>query len=352
VGLFTRNKVPEIGIDISSSAVKVLELSRDNNRYRVEGYAIEPLPAEAVVDRGIADAELVARAIRVALKRSGCKGKQVATAVPASAAISKTLYLPAGLREDEMEVFVFEQAEQHIPYPLHEVNLDFQTLGPGKRPDEIEVLLVASRSEHVHARTEALNRAGLIPRVMDVDSYALESAFPVLRTQLPAGSGTIAVVDVGASTTSLSVLQAGRIVYTREQVFGGKQLTDEIIRRYGLSSDEAERAVRHGGGLPEGYEEEVLTPFREAMAQQATRSLQFFFGSGQFSSVDHILLSGGCAALPGAVDLLEEQTGTPTSIANPFGNMSLASGVKSQQLTDDAPTLTIACGLAMRRFPA
>lgn len=351
MGLLTRSKAPEIGIDISSSAVKVLELSRDNNRYRVEGYAIEPLPAEAVADRTIDDAELVARAIRVALRRAGCKGKQIATAVPASAAISKTLYLPAGLREDEMEVLVFEQAEQHIPYPLHEVNLDFQSLGPGKRPEEVEVLLVASRREHVQARTEALTRAGLVPRVMDVESYALENAFLALRAQLPAGSGTVAVVDVGASTTSLTVLQAGHIVYTREQVFGGKQLTDEIIRRYGLSAPEAERAVRHGG-LPEGYEEEVLTPFREAMAQQTVRSLQFFFGSGQYSSVDHILLSGGCATLPGAADLLEEQTGTPTSIANPFRNMSLAGRVKPQQLTDDAPMLTIACGLAMRRFPA
>lgn len=349
MGLFTRKHTPDLGVDISSTAVKVLELGRHDNRFRVESYAVEPLPANAVIEKNIADIEAVAATIKAAVRRAGCKGKNVAAAVPASAAISKTVTLPANLSEDELEAHVELQADQHIPFPLREVHLDFQVLGPGRTPEEIEVLLVASRSENVEARTEALILAGLTPRVMDVESYAIENAFSLLAPQLPLGSDTVAIVDIGATITTLTVVQEGKIVYTREQIFGGKQLTDEIMRRYGLSLEEAGRAKRQGN-LPEGYEEEVLMPFKEAVAQQVARSLQFFFGSGQHNSVDHILLGGGCAAMPGIVELIEAQTGTGASVANPFSNMTIASRVRPQLLVEDAPALMVACGLALRSF--
>jgi len=179
----------------------------------------------------------------------------------------------------------------------------------------------------------------------------MERALTLLEHQLPDnGKGkTIAVVDIGAAMTTLNVVHDFGIIYTREQVFGGKQLTEEIQRRYGLSYEEAGLAKKQGG-LPDNYVPEVLEPFKEAMAQQVSRSLQFFFSSSQYNSVDHIVLAGGCASIPGVDELIEAKIGTTTSVANPFSNMALSSRIKPHILSSDAPALMIACGLALRSF--
>lgn len=351
--LFRKKPAPVLGIDISSTSVKLIELRRHDQRFRVENFAVEPLAQNAVIEKNISNLEAVIEGLRAAVRRSQTKLRQAAVAVPGSSAISRTLTLPAGLSGDELEAQIQLQADQYVPYPLEEVNLDFQVLGPSARdPNELEVLLVASRSENVDIRVDALESAGLKARLVDVESYALEETFTrLIAPELPeAAEGTVAVVDVGATMTTLTVFEAQQIVYTRDQVFGGRQLTDEIIRRYGLSYEEAGRAKRQGGGLPDTYEEEVLAPFREAMGQQVGRSLQFFFGASQHNSVDHVVLAGGCAAIPGAAEAIAEGTGAPTTVANPFARMSVASRVKPQALADDAPAMMIACGLALRSF--
>ncbi len=352
MGLFRKKRPPVLGIDISSTAVKLLELKRQDGRLRVESYAVEPLPANAVVEKNITDIDAVGETLRKAVKRSQSKLKTAALAVPGSAAINKVINLPADLGEDELEAQIQLQADQYVPYPLEEVNLDFQVIGPApESPGTVNVLLVASRSDNVDARVDACEAAGLTPVVMDVESYATENAFGLVAEELP-GKGvdqTVAVVDVGATMTTLTVLVDRQINYTREQVFGGRQLTEEIMRRYGLSFEEAGRAKRQGG-LPDSYEEEVLGPFKEATAQQIARSMQFFFGASQHNTVDYIVMAGGCASIPGIDDLVREQTGTPTFIANPFVNMAVSSRVRPQQLSEDAPSLLIACGLALRSF--
>ncbi len=349
---FGRRKPPLVGLDISSTAVKLLELSRGGERYRVEAYAVEPLPPNAVVEKNIADVEAVGETIRRAVKRSGTRARHAAVAVAGSAVITKVITMPASLSEEEMEAQIEVEADQYIPYPLEEVNLDFEVLGPSENnPETVDVLLAASRSENVDVRVAAVEHAGLACRVVDIEAYALENAFQLIADQMPdRGVGrTIAVVDIGATMTTLTVLHDLKIIYTRDQVFGGKQLTEEIMRRYGLSYEEAGMAKRQGG-LPDNYVPEVLEPFKEAMAQQVSRALQFFFSSSQYSAVDHIVLAGGSASIPGADELIEAKLGTPTTVANPFANMSLASGVKAQALANDAPALMIACGLALRSF--
>jgi type IV pilus assembly protein PilM len=229
------------------------------------------------------------------------------------------------------------------------VNLDFEVLGSSdKNPDSVDVLLAASRSENVDMRVASVESGGLAARVVDVEAYALENAFALFADQLPEQGvdKTIAVVDVGATMTTLSVLHDLKIIYTRDQAFGGKQLTEEIMRRYGLSYEEAGMAKRQGG-LPDNYVPEVFT---EAMAQQVSRSLQFFFSSSQYNTIDQIILAGGSASIPGADELIEQTLGIETVIANPFADMSLASRVKPQTLSNDAPALMIACGLALRSF--
>lgn len=349
---FGRRKPPLVGLDISSTAVKLLELSRGGERYRVEAYAVEPLPPNAVVEKNIADVEAVGETIRRAVKRSGTRARHAAVAVAGSAVITKVITMPASLSEDEMEAQIELEADQYIPYPLEEVNLDFEVLGPSENnPETVDVLLAASRSENVDVRVAAVEHAGLACRVVDIEAYALENAFQLIADQMPdRGVGrTIAVVDIGATMTTLTVLHDLKIIYTRDQVFGGKQLTEEIMRRYGLSYEEAGMAKRQGG-LPDNYVPEVLEPFKEAMAQQVNRSLQFFFSSSQFNSVDQILLAGGSASIPGVDELIQETLGIETRVANPFANMSLASRIKPQTLANDAPAMLIACGLALRNF--
>lgn len=351
--LFIGRKAPPIlGLDISSTAVKLLELSRTGSRYRVESYAVEPLPPNSVVEKSIADVEAVGDAIRRAVKRSGTRAKHAAVAVSGSAVITKVISMPATFSADEMESQIELEADQYIPYPLEEVNLDFEVLGPSqKNPEMVDVLLAASRSENVDTRVAAVELGGLIAKIVDVEAYAMENVFGLISEQMPSHSGgnTIAIVDIGATMTTLNVLHEGKIIYTRDQVFGGKQLTEEIMRRYGLSYEEAGMAKRQGG-LPDNYVPEVLEPFKEAMAQQVSRSLQFFFSSSQYNSVDHIVMAGGSASITGVDEQIEAKVGTGTSIANPFANMSLSPRVKPQTLSNDAPSLMIACGLALRSF--
>lgn len=352
MGLFSRKNPTLLGLDISSTAVKLLELSSSGGRFRVESYAVEPLPPNSVVEKNIADVEAVGESIRRAVKRSGTRTKQAAVAVAGSSVITKIISMSASLKDDEMESQIELEADQYIPYPLEEVNLDFEVLGPSeKNPETVDVLLAASRSENVDMRIAALEIGGLSAKIVDVEAYALENAFAYVAEQL-AGAGsdqTIAVVDIGATMTTLNVLHNLKIIYTREQVFGGKQLTEEIMRRYGLSYEEAGMAKRQGG-LPDNYVPEVLDPFKDAMSQQVSRSLQFFFSSSQYNNVDHIVLAGGSASITGADELIESKIGTTTSIANPFANMSLSNRVKPQTLSNDAPALMIACGLALRSF--
>jgi type IV pilus assembly protein PilM len=349
---FGRKKATILGLDISTTAVKLLELSKSGDRYRVESYAVEPLPPNSVIEKNISDVEGVGEAIRRAVKRSGTRSKFAAAAVAGSAVITKVISMPASLSDDEMESQIQLEADQYIPYPLEEVNLDFEVIGPSEDdPERVDVLLAASRSENVEVRVDALEIAGLTATVIDVEAYAMENAFSLIKEQMPDHGldKTIAVVDIGATMTTLNVLHDLKTIYTREQVFGGKQLTEEIQRRYGLSYEEAGMAKRQGG-LPDNYVPEVLEPFKEAMAQQVSRSLQFFFSSSQYNSVDHIVLAGGSSSIPGVDELIEQNQGVPTTVANPFSNMIISPKIKARVLSNDAPALMIACGLALRSF--
>jgi type IV pilus assembly protein PilM len=351
VGLITNSQPPLIGVDISSTAVKLLQLSRAGNRYRVEHYAVEPLPPNAVVEKNIVEVEAVGEAIKRAVARSGTRAKHAAAAVAGSAVITKVIPMAGDMDEDELESQVELEAVNYIPYPIEEVNLDFEVLGPMPGNAEmVQVLLAASRSENVEARVSALELGGLTARVMDVEAFAIENAFQLLADGLSAPrDGIIAMVDTGATMTTLNILRNGRSLYSREQVFGGKQLTDEVMRRYGLSYEEAGLAKRQGG-LPESYEIEVLEPFKEAMVQQVSRLLQFFYAGSEFNRVDQIVLAGGCASIPAIAAMVEEQLGVPTVVANPLAQMTLGPRVQAHALAQDAPALMIACGLALRSF--
>ena len=353
LSIFNPSNRPLIGLDISSSAVKMVELSRvDKGGAKVEGYVIEPLPRDALVDGKIVNIESIADTIRKALRRMGTNVKLVAMALPSAAVITKKIILPANLREQDMEVQVESEANQYIPFALEEVNLDFQVIGPSPgNPDEVEVLLAASRKEMVEDRVACAEASGLKAWVMDMDAYAVQAAFELVVEQLPDNGKDqcIALVDVGASVTNVTVMRNEQSIYNREQAFGGNLLTQEVVRAYGMSIEEAEVAKR-AGSLPDNYEREILAPFLESLAQEVSRALQFFFTSTQYTQVDHIVLAGGCATLPNVCEAVFSHTQVDTVIANPFTKMSVSAKVKAQALRTDAPSLLTACGLALRRF--
>lgn len=351
------NKGPTslLGLDISSTSVKLVELSKSGGEYRVENYGIEPLPETAVVEKNISDVEGVGDAIQRLVERCKTKGKLAAVAVAGSSVITKTIEMTATLNEVEMESLLQLEADQYIPYPLEEVALDFEVRGISQKSDEqVEVLIAACRRENVEMREAALEFGGLKAKVVDIEAHCMQRAFDLVRDQfadedVDEEDKIIAIVDVGATMTTLSVLTGSGAPYTREQLFGGRQLTEEIQRRYSLSVEEAGLAKKQGG-LPDDYETEVLQPFKEAVVQQVTRSLQFFYSSSAYDDVDYIILAGGTAAIDGLPEMVAAKLGIPTTLANPFVNMSLSSRVNKADLHDDAPAMMIACGLALRSF--
>ena len=282
----------------------------------------------------------------------GTSTRNVAMALPGSAVITKKIIVPAGLRDEELEAQVETEANQYIPFAIDEVNLDYQVLGPAPAvPDELEVLIAASKKERVEDRVAVADSAGLKAVVVDVESFSALAAFELIERQLPeAGKNqVVALIDAGANVMNLTVLRNGQQVYAREQAFGGGQLTQDIARHYGMSIEDAEAAKR-AGNLPEGYEVELLNPFMENLALEVSRALQFFFTSTQYNQVDHIVLAGGCAVIPGIDEVVATRTQVNTLIANPFANMVLSDRVRAKSLLADASSLMVACGLALRRF--
>ncbi len=338
------------GVDISSTTVKILELSVKNGRYWVESYGLSPLQEGSVVEKNILNPESVADAIERAFNIANPQSQNVALAVPASMVIHKVIEMDADMSDEEREVQIRMDAEQYIPFPLDEVSLDFE-VQPDKlaNSNRVNVLLVATRTENIESRVEVVEIAGLHPKVADVESYALERAFEVFSDTLPIGANMVGILDIGHTMTTLSVMQNGKIIYTREQVFGGKQLTQDVQNRYGLSFEEAARAKKDRS-LPDDFESEVLNPFLEAVVQQAARSLQFFFSSSQFNEIDHILLAGGNANIPGLSKLLQQKLGYRVTVANPFLQMGFSPQIDLKKIENDAPSLMVACGLALRSF--
>jgi type IV pilus assembly protein PilM len=353
VFLLSRNQRQLLGLDITTSSIKLIELAMAGGLYRVESYAAEPTPPNAMNEKTLVDPDAVGEAIKRAVKRSGAKTREAAIAISGDAAITKVIQMPRGLREADLEAQVEMQADQYIPFPMDEVAYDFEVLGPSEKDGEsIDVLLVASRSENVEQRRAAAAAAGLTARIVDVEAFALENACRLMTHQMPDGGidHTVAVVDFGASSTTFSVLRNLKVVYTRDFAFGGQQLTEEIMRTYGLSMEEAGRAKKEGG-LPHNYQTEVLDPFIDDMTQQVSRSLQFYLASGTGrEQPDKILVCGGCANIPGVADVIQSRVGIAAERGDPLGQMKMSSRARAQAVQRDATALLTACGLALRSF--
>ena len=351
--LLGRTHPPMIGLDISSSSVKLVELGQNaNGDYVVERFAAESFEKGWIADGQIEKFDEVAEAVKRVVLKSGTRTRQVAMAMPQSTVITKKIMLPAGLREEELELQVETEANQYIPFSLDEVSLDFCVIGPSPTSaGDVEVLIAASRRDRVQDRQGLAEAAGLKPVVLDIESHASRLAMSRVIAALPNNGrdALVALFEIGTDTTSLKVLRDDELVYDRDQAFGGSQLTQVISREYGFSFEEAE-LKKLSADLPDDYETALLAPFVDSLSQEIGRALQYFFTSTPHHKVHYVMLAGGTAALPGLKDRVTELTGFASMVVNPFENMKLGSAVREAKLRREAPSYLTACGLAMRRF--
>ena len=351
--LLGRKHPAMIGLDISSSSVKLVELDQSaSGEFVLERFASEPFEKGWIADGQIEKFDEVAEAVRRVVSKSGTKSKQVVMAMPQSAVITKKIMLPAGLRDEELEIQVESEANQYIPFSLDEVSLDFCVIGPSPTSaGDVEVLIAASRKDRVQDRQGLAEAAGLRPVVLDIESHASRLAMSRVIQALPneGKDALVALFEIGADTTSLKVLRDDEMLYDRDQAFGGSQLTTLISRQYGFSFEEAEQK-KLAADLPEDYEQTILSPFVDSLSQEIGRALQYFFTSTPHHKVHYVMLAGGTASLPGLKERVTELTGFASMVVNPFDNMKLGSAVRESKVRREAPSYLTACGLAMRRF--
>ncbi|WP_405598709.1 MULTISPECIES: pilus assembly protein PilM [unclassified Pseudoalteromonas] len=350
--LFQKPSTMMVGIDIGSHSIKAVLLSEIETGFRLEALAIEPMPKGAMSERAIQDIEAIGNVI-IKLKRKLPRSlKFAAVAVSGQTVITKVIFMDVSLTDAELESQIEIEADSLIPYPLDEVNLDFEKLSINEAdPSKMNVLLSAARTESVEARVGALEVANLEAKVVDVESYALSRSMDVYYQQLPsdAFNKCVAVVDIGAVLMLVSIVQAGETIYTRDQMFGGDQYTNSIVAYYDKGFDEAEIG-KTTGDLPPNYTFEVLAPFQTSLLQQVRRAVQMFLTTSGKDQVDYIVLTGGTAMIKGVDRLLIEELGIHSVVVEPFDNMEISPKVDRNVMQRHKTQFAIATGLALRGF--
>lgn len=350
ISLFKSKPKGYLGIDIGSTYIKVLGMSLHGKKTQVDAFAVVHLSEGAVIDNNVQNVPVVAEAIEQAFRISGARIKSTVTSVPASVVIEKVLNFSNAFTEDELEDQIKLEADQFIPYPLDEVALDFQIKGESAdSPDLNEVLLVACRQDSVQSREDAITGSGLSCEVIDVDTYALERVSTLFLPENNQEGKVVGVVDLGASSMTLYVLDAGEVIYSREQAFGGNDLTHNLSQASDLPADEIEH-LKKQRALPAELVEDFVEPFKHAAAQQVARSLQFYYSSGSHGEIERLFLMGGGAEIEGLASAVSEVLNIETAIADPFRNMTFHSKINRELFDQESPSLVVACGLAMRSF--
>ncbi|MBD3671577.1 MAG: type IV pilus assembly protein PilM [Gammaproteobacteria bacterium] len=349
--MFSKDKHALLGLDIGSTAIKLVEISRHGQDYRLEACAIEPLPRGAVVDKLVREPQAVAAALRRAVRSSGTRLKRAAAAIGGGTAITKLITMPTGLDELELEEQIAVEANQYLSYPINEVNLDFEVMGPTPDGERVEVLLAASRSELVEDWSLAIQMAGLQLKILDIEAFALENAWPLYSRQLPEQGvyQTAAVIDVGHSTTTITVLKDGEGIFEQTQSFGCGQLVDSLVKQSGMEESQVMTHLQQGS-LPEPQRSDLLLPYVDTVIRHISRMMQLFQSSPHATELDHILLCGGGAMLPALAEGVSGRLGINAALAQPLEGMSLSSRINRTALRRSAPRLVIALGLALRGF--
>ena len=344
--LFSSKSKAVVGVDIGTHSIKVVELSGSAANPRVVAWGVAPLPGNAFTENAIANVDAVTDVLSNVIVKSGIKGTEIAVAISSSHAITKILGMPVDLNDIELEEQINIEALHFIPYPIDEVNLDFEVMGKSSTNDqENDVLLVACRRTIVDDYIDLVENAGLTLKYVDIDTYAVERTY---RSQNNLGANSnepVAIFDIGTNNSHLMVVNDSGIIYSRHQNFGATQLVKLIRKEYGVSADEAQE-ILNSSQPPGDFISAVQEPFVEMLQQEVSRALQFFYSSSSFSNIDSVVLCGACCALEGLASDLEVKMRAKVSVMDPVANATVQTnreGVKKV-----APSLSIAYGLALR----
>ena len=344
--LFTKKSKAVIGIDIGTHSIKLVGLSGTKANPVVDAWAVVPLPAGAFSENAIANADLVADALNDALVQSGSKAEAAAVAISSSHAITKVLSMPSNISEVDLEEQVSIEALHFIPYPIDEVNLDFEVIGKSEAgDDENDVLLVACRRSIVDDYIDLVESSELELNYVDIDTYALERVYREQNSLGALSDEPVALFDIGSSSSHLMVMDGTKVLYSRHQNFGSSQLIKLIRKEYGLSAEEAE-GILNSSQPPGDFLTAVQEPFVEMLRQEVSRALQFFYSSSSYSNIDSVVLSGACCALAGLAGDLEVKLRSKVSVLNPVANASVKS--RRDAIAAAAPSLSVAYGLSLR----
>jgi type IV pilus assembly protein PilM len=346
---FFKKSKPLVGLDIGSSAVKAVELTKSKRGYQLTGFAYEPLGPDAVVDGAIMDAPVVAETIKKTLAAGKFKPKGVATGVSGHSVIVKRVVVPAS-NETEVEASIQFDAEQYIPFEIAEVNLDYQIVGPGHTQHDdpgMEVVLVAAKKDKIQNHTNVIGLAGRTPEVVDVDAFALQNAFEA--NYKVSASETIALLNIGASLMNINITKGGMPLFIRDVSVGGNQYTDILQKELQLSFQEAEDLKLGKAG---GSEAEMVQPLLESITDmlimEVQKTFDFFRETYPSETISRVLLSGGTSHMLGLTEKIQETFGYPAEIMNPFKSIAVTPKVDAARVMSLAPALAVAVGLALR----
>lgn len=353
--MFFSRKKPLVGIDIGTHSIKLVQLKRSGKSYHLQHFGIMPLMPESIIDGSVANAGAVVDAIRNLVRMENLKTKEVATVISGPSVIVKKIRVPQ-MTEKELSENIQWEAEQHIPFEISEVNIDFQILPqaevPGEKVDnQLNVILVAAKKSKVDDYTSLLLEAGLQPVLVDTDVFAIENEYE-MNNEID--DRVVALVDIGASTMNINVLKGNVTMFQRDIAIGGNRYTAALQREFGVDYDKAE-ALKMGVGFAEGRGKEqvlaVMGVVSEEISDEIHRSLEFFRSTTTEEAVDQIVLSGGCARIKGLDRFLSTRLGVAVEVANPFQRLRWSERVfDSDYLREMAPLAAVSVGLALRRM--
>jgi type IV pilus assembly protein PilM len=346
-----------IGLDIGSTSVKMIQLKETRRRgeviYTLQNFGMKPLPPEAIVDNALMNSTAIVQAIQELIGEMRIKQKETAISVSGHSVIIKKIQMPR-MTPDELEESIQWEAEQYIPFDVKDVNIDTQILTEGAdATGQMDVLLVAAKKDMINDYTTVVTEAGLIPVVVDVDSFAVQNMFSANYDV--ADADTVVLINAGASVVNINILSRGATVFTRDVTIGGNQFTEEIQKQLNVSYEEAE-ALKIGGGRGESDAvvpqevERVMAGVAEQVAGEIQRSLDFYAGTTADASFSKVYLSGGTAKIPALFKTIEARVGVPVEILNPFKNVEIDNRKFDPTfIMEIAPMAAVAVGLALRR---
>ncbi len=342
-----------IGLDIGSGAIKLVQLTKGSSGYKLKRFDVRVLESELIVDGTIMDSERVIAVIKDLLDEHAIKEKDVAFSVSGHSVIVKKIQLPV-MSEEELEESIKWEAEQYIPFDINDVNIDFhilESMDPEDARDQMDVLLVAVKKEKLTEYTSVVTEAGLSPVIVDVDAFTLENMFGA-NYEVMDGE-VVALVDIGASVMNINVIKGGAFAFTRDISIGGNRYTETIQREFNVNYEQAEQAKR--GESVEGIDPEtfsnIVNLLNDKIVSEVVRSFDYFKSTSNNEDINRILLSGGGAKVSNLLACLEEKSGIPVEMVNPFKRIEISeTQFDLDFIREMAPLASVGVGLALREI--